>query len=83
MATKCYEGLSRDIARLYIEEISCDVIIQAGEEPHVKEFNAHSLILQARSPYFRVALSANWARKEANKIMYKKPTFCLKYWKLS
>ncbi|CAG8619841.1 712_t:CDS:2, partial [Paraglomus occultum] len=26
-----------------------------------------------RSPYFRVALSANWVRKEANKIMYKKP----------
>ncbi|RIA99666.1 hypothetical protein C1645_746855 [Glomus cerebriforme] len=37
------------------------------------EFQAHSLILRARSEYFRTALSSKWARKEGDRFIFEKP----------
>ncbi|CAB4434518.1 unnamed protein product [Rhizophagus irregularis] len=37
------------------------------------EFQAHSLILRARSEYFRTALSSKWARKEGETFIFEKP----------
>ena len=37
------------------------------------EFQAHSLILRARSEYFRAALSSKWARKEGERFIFEKP----------
>ena len=50
-----------------------DVIIQVGENQDTKEFRAHSVILCARSPYFKSALSANWVKKKDDMIMFSKP----------
>ena len=50
-----------------------DLIIQAGEGQNMKEFFAHSLILSARSTYFKAALSKEWAKKENGIITFKKP----------
>ena len=50
-----------------------DVIIQVGEGHNTKEFRAHSAVLQACSPYFKIAFSSNWVVKKDNKIMFNKP----------
>ncbi|CAG8698463.1 16327_t:CDS:2, partial [Dentiscutata heterogama] len=55
--------LSKDFSQLLAESDDYDVVIRAGEEPDVKEFNAHSNVLHARSPYFKVALSNKWANR--------------------
>ena len=50
-----------------------NVIIQAGENQDTKEFHAHSIILRARSPYFKGALSSCWITKKNDMIMFNKP----------
>ncbi|CAG8755135.1 29484_t:CDS:2, partial [Racocetra persica] len=50
-----------------------NVKIIAGTEPNVKEFKAHSIILQARSEYFQAALSIRWAREQDGFFIIKKP----------
>jgi len=67
----------------HVENLSgADVIIRAGELHNFKKFLAHSEILKDKSPYFRVALSTTWAKKEGGKIILKKPNitptiFCI------
>ncbi|CAG8439177.1 9269_t:CDS:2 [Funneliformis caledonium] len=68
-----YQGLSLDFSHLLDESDDYDVIIYAGKEPNVKKFHAHTVILRARSPYFRRALSRDWARKENGSIVFQKP----------
>ncbi|KAG9288845.1 hypothetical protein G9A89_003961, partial [Geosiphon pyriformis] len=41
--------------------------------PNLRNFHAHSQILAARSPYFAVALSNNWVKRESNAIIFAKP----------
>jgi hypothetical protein len=63
-----------------------NVIIKIGQEPNLKTFNAHSIILRAQSPYFHRALSKEWRKEENGKILFEKPNvspkifdFILKY----
>ena len=65
--------LLQDIGKLLSTGDNYDLIIQAGESQNMKEFFAHSLILSARSSYFKVALSKEWAKKENGIITFKKP----------
>ncbi|GBB89891.1 hypothetical protein RclHR1_16720003 [Rhizophagus clarus] len=65
--------LSQDIGQLLTSRDNYDLIIQAGEGQNMKEFSAHSLILSARSTYFKAALSKEWAKKENGIITFKKP----------
>jgi hypothetical protein len=55
-----------------------NVVIQAGEFPNFKKIFVHSSILKEKSPYFRVALSTTWAKKEDEKIILKKPNITYK-----
>ncbi|KAF0458743.1 btb/poz domain-containing protein 19-like [Gigaspora margarita] len=50
-----------------------DVKIKVGEYPNIKEFKAHSIILLARSDYFKTALSSRWAKREDRFIIFDKP----------
>ncbi|CAI2173478.1 5989_t:CDS:2 [Funneliformis geosporum] len=59
-----------DIGKLLSSGDNHDVIIQAGESQNMKEFFAHSLILGARSTYFKAALSTLWAKKENGMLEY-------------
>ena len=68
-----FNRLSEDIGQLLEKEENCDMIIQVGEEENKKEFKAHSLILSARSSYFKSALNNNWTRQHDGKIIFKKP----------
>ncbi|CAB4441045.1 unnamed protein product [Rhizophagus irregularis] len=65
--------LLRDISNLYDKADNYDVKIQVGEDSNSEIFKAHSIILIARSNYFRTAFSNNWAKKEGDLYVYKKP----------
>ncbi|CAB4418468.1 unnamed protein product [Rhizophagus irregularis] len=65
--------LLRDISNLYDKADNYDVKIQVGEDSNLEIFKAHSIILIARSNYFRTAFSNNWAKKEGDLYVYKKP----------
>ncbi|CAG8690542.1 14057_t:CDS:2 [Acaulospora morrowiae] len=65
--------LLRDISRLYNDADDYNVSLQVGEEPNIEVFKAHSVILRARSLYFRAALSTNWGKTEAGVFVFKKP----------
>ncbi|KAG9288955.1 hypothetical protein G9A89_019577 [Geosiphon pyriformis] len=62
-----------DIGEILEQNNTHDVIIYVGEEPSIKEYKAHSIILCARSHYFLTALSADWAKKEDGIFVFKKP----------
>ncbi|CAG8845454.1 28430_t:CDS:1, partial [Racocetra persica] len=68
-----YESLSTDFNQLLEESDDYDMIIYVGKEPNVKKFYAHTVILRARSTYFRRALSRDWAKKENGSIVFQKP----------
>ncbi|KAF0490231.1 BTB-domain-containing protein [Gigaspora margarita] len=50
-----------------------DVKIKVGETPNIKEFKVHSIILSAKSDYFKTAFSSRWARREDGFIIFDKP----------
>ena len=73
MALISHSGLSKDLSLILNDADDFNVTIQIGENENTKEFRAHSVILRARSPYFKSALSANWVTKENDMIMFNKP----------
>src|SRR5207248_2545332 len=68
-----HSNLLKDLALILNDADDFNVIIQVGKNQNTKEFRAHSVILRARSPYFKSALSANWITKKDNMIMFNKP----------
>jgi hypothetical protein len=73
MTLVSHSNLSKDFSLIINDADDYDVIIQVGENQNTKEFRAHSVILRARSPYFKAALSANWITRKNNMIMFNKP----------
>jgi hypothetical protein len=67
------DTLLRDLGNLYDKADDYNVKIQVGEDSEMEIFKAHSVILRARSNYFRSAFSSNWAKKEENIYIFKKP----------
>ncbi|CAG8765076.1 33996_t:CDS:2 [Gigaspora margarita] len=67
--------LLRDIGQLFQDADDYNVQIHVGQAPNIRIFKAHSVILRARSSYFRAALSVNWARTDPSNAMItlKKP----------
>ncbi|EXX64220.1 hypothetical protein GLOIN_2v1843016 [Rhizophagus irregularis DAOM 181602=DAOM 197198] len=73
MASIFHLNLSKDLSLLLDYPDDYNVIIQVGENQNTKEFRTHSVILRARSSYFKSALSSNWIRKKDNMIIFSKP----------
>jgi len=73
MTSIFHSGLSKDFSLILNDADDFNVIIKVGENSNTKEFLAHSVILRARSPYFKGALSAEWIKRENNMIMFNKP----------
>ncbi|CAG8552134.1 7421_t:CDS:2 [Dentiscutata erythropus] len=71
--TKFFDDLSNELSNIFEDSDDYDVIIQAGKEPDFKEFKAHSVILRARSPYFKVALSDKWMKNKESISYFSKP----------
>ena len=68
-----HSGLSKHLSLILNDADDFNVIIQVGENQNTKEFRAHSVLLRARSPYFKSAFSSNWITKKNDMIMFNKP----------
>ncbi|RHZ84096.1 hypothetical protein Glove_85g108 [Diversispora epigaea] len=87
MRTEFYSSLSQNFSQLLDDADDYNVTIKVGEDQDTQEFRAHSMILRARSPYFKSALSNQWANnKKDGMILFTKPnisplvfTLILKY----
>ncbi|RIA79698.1 hypothetical protein C1645_840107 [Glomus cerebriforme] len=73
MTSIFHTGLLKDISLILNNADDFNVIIQVGEDENIKEFRAHSVILRARSSYFKSALSTEWITKKNDMIMFNKP----------
>ncbi|CAI2165598.1 8789_t:CDS:2 [Funneliformis geosporum] len=73
MVYEFFPSLSQNLSHLLDEADDYNTIITVGENPNTKEFRAHSIILRARSPYFKSALSKNWVSEKNNMINFTKP----------
>ncbi|RGB41537.1 hypothetical protein C1646_662945 [Rhizophagus diaphanus] len=73
MSIKLHKVLLRDFSSMLKYSNDYDTIIQVGENQNMKEFFVHSIILKARSTYFRRALSDEWIIKKNNMFEFKKP----------
>ncbi|CAI2161363.1 13696_t:CDS:2 [Funneliformis geosporum] len=82
MSLEIFELLSRDFLSLLDTGEYSDVIIQVGQEPFIREFRVHSLILRTRSLYFRNALSNTWARTKGNYLVFQKPNISPKVFEI-
>ncbi|CAG8523101.1 7312_t:CDS:2, partial [Paraglomus brasilianum] len=65
--------LSDNFSRLLEWADDFNTIIQVGKQPEIKSFEAHSVVLRARSEYFRTALSSSWSRTQGGKYIFEKP----------
>ncbi|GBB92163.1 hypothetical protein RclHR1_19750001 [Rhizophagus clarus] len=73
MALLFHSDLSKDFSSILNDADDYNVVIQVGENKNTKEFRAHSVILRARSRYFKSALSTEWVTKKNDMIMFSKP----------
>jgi hypothetical protein len=73
MTSLFYPNLSKDLSLILDDADDYNVIIQVGDNENTKEFRAHSVILRARSPYFKSALSSSWITKKNDMIIFNKP----------
>ncbi|CAG8496064.1 9229_t:CDS:2 [Acaulospora morrowiae] len=86
MKARFYDNLSQDFSQLLEDADDYNVKIKVGENSKTQEFRAHSVILRARSPYFKKALSDSWVTIKDGSIVFNKPnispavfTLILKY----
>ncbi|CAG8455450.1 2725_t:CDS:2 [Acaulospora morrowiae] len=86
MRTGFYDNLSQDFSQLLEDADDYNVNIKVGKNTKTQEFRAHSVILRARSPYFKRALSESWVTIKDGIILFNKPnvspivfTLVLKY----
>jgi len=73
MASIFHSGLSKDLSLILNDSDDFNVTIQVGENQNAREFRAHSVILRARSSYFKSAFSSNWTTKKKEMITFNKP----------
>ncbi|GBC04590.1 hypothetical protein RclHR1_05760008 [Rhizophagus clarus] len=73
MTSKFHAGLIKDISSILNDADDFNVTIKVGEYENTKEFQAHSVILRARCPYFKTAPSKGRITKKNNKMEFDKP----------
>src|SRR5947209_12106578 len=66
---KYINKLLNDLTKSLNESNFYDVEIKVGVDEDIKAFKAHSTILEARSSYFKVALSSSWIERSDNGII--------------
>ena len=65
-------NLVKDISNLRAGSVKYDLQIVAGQSPDTIIFDAHSVILCARSAYFNAALSSMQPAKSNGKLVFNK-----------
>ncbi|RIA93797.1 hypothetical protein C1645_735245 [Glomus cerebriforme] len=73
MSSNFHLNLSKDLSLILNDADDYNVIIQVGENQNTKEFRAHSVILRARSSYFKGAFSSGWIVNKNDMIVFNKP----------
>ena len=58
MSTQCLSKLSHNYIELLEDDEYYDITIEVGEDPNVRIFRAHMLILCYRSPFLRRTLAS-------------------------
>ncbi len=80
---KYINKLLNDLTKSLRESKFYDVEIMVGINDDIKTFKAHSIILEARSSYFKVAFSNNWVERSDNGIiLFEKPNISPKIFEL-
>ncbi len=59
MSTQFFSKLSQNYIEILEDDEYYDITIEVGEDPNVKIFRAHMIILCYRSPYLRRILVSN------------------------
>ncbi|EXX67514.1 uncharacterized protein OCT59_029210 [Rhizophagus irregularis] len=67
MSKQFFSGLSQNYIEILEDDEYYDVTIEVGEDPNVKIFRAHMIILCYRSPFLRRTLSSN--KKNGNSVL--------------
>ena len=67
MSTQFFSSLSQNFIEILKDDEYYDVTIEVGEDPNVKIFRAHMIILYYRSPFLRRILSSN--KKNDNGVL--------------
>ncbi|GBC06528.1 hypothetical protein RclHR1_00690018 [Rhizophagus clarus] len=67
--------LSQNLLEILEEEEYYDITIEVGNDPNVKIFHAHMVILNYRSPYLRRILSTNKKKNDGTLMSIKLPNF--------
>ena len=70
---KFLSKLSQNLLEILDDNEYYDVIIEVGNDPYVKIFHAHMVILNYRSPYLRRILSTNKRKDDGNMVHIKLP----------
>jgi hypothetical protein len=67
------QKLSQNLLEILDDEEYYDITIEVGNDPHVKIFRAHMVILNYRSPYLRRILSTNKKKNDGTLTHIKLP----------
>ena len=79
MVDKLLTKLSQNLLEILNEEEYYDITIEVGNDPYVKVFRAHMVILNYRSPYLRRILSTNKKNNDGTLLHIKYQIFYLKF----
>ena len=74
MADKLLTKLSQNLLEILNDEEYYDITIEVGNDPNVKVFRAHMVILNYRSPFLRRILSTNKRKNDGTLAHIKLPT---------
>ena len=69
--SKLLPKLSQNLLEILNDEEYYDITIEVGNDPYVKVFRAHMVILYYRSPYLQRILSINKKKNDGNLIHIK------------
>jgi hypothetical protein len=67
MSEQFFQSLSQNLIEILDDNEYYDITIEVGEDPNVKTFRAHMIILQYRSPFLRRTLSSS--KKNDNNVL--------------
>ena len=73
MADKLLTKLSQNLLEILNDEEYYDITIEVGNDPYVKVFRAHMVILHYRSSYLRRILSTNKKKNDGTLVHIKLP----------
>ena len=73
MVDKFLTKLAQNLLEILNDEEYYDITIEVGNDPNVKIFRAHAVILNYRSPYLRRILSTNKKKNDGTLTHIKLP----------